>query len=475
MSLSAGTGWTRLVAGGGWVFLCLLGLMCFFAMPWSYGYPPLAVLTYGVLGLGLGLGAALILGRLRWREPQQLWLWFWGLLALGIALRIVYLWAVPPQQLSDSLNLAVTARHLLDGHGYSVQRGEHELLAWLPPGYPMMLAALMWLIGDHWWTPALLNMVCYLLASAMMLDLGRRLFGVVPGLFAVAALALWPSGVMITGRALTEWPSLLLLLLTAWSAVRGRASQQVRWWLLAGVSLGVGALVRPPLLLAPALLLIPVLLDTGARRVRLRFAVLATLVALACVLPWTVRNYLVLDALVPISSNGGDNFYRANNGLASGGFEPVGERSFEHLLPDEVAWNKASMEAGKQWIRENPGRFIRLLVRKLALFVGEDAEGAILSLKRVYKETGPKLRVAIAICSVWWLLVWACMLVVLYRQRHWLWKHPDAVLLMWLLAFLPLIHAVFESQPRYHMPIVGLLLSFTGLIAMPAKTGEAHV
>jgi 4-amino-4-deoxy-L-arabinose transferase-like glycosyltransferase len=460
---------TKLVAGLPWLFLLLLGLLCFFAMPWSYAYPAATVLGAGSLALVIGLVLAHGLSRLPWRAPSRPWVWFWGLLALGLLLRLAYLLAVPPQQLSDSLDLTTLARNLLEGRGYRQPRGEHELLAFRPPGYPLALAATMGLVGDRWWTPALLNMFCYGLASAMLFDLGRRLQGLLPGLFAVAALAVWPSGVMISGRALTEWLSLTLLLMTFWCLVRGRGETRWRWWLLAGVSLGLGALVRPPVLLLPGLLILLALLEPGQRRQRLQFALLTTLVAAACVLPWTWRNYQVLNAFVPISTNGGDNFYRANNGIASGGFEPYGEKSFEHLLPDEVAWNKATMAAGTQWVRENPLRFARLAVRKLALLVGEDGEGAVLSLKRVYRETGPKLKFAIAISSVWWLAVWACVVLALYRRRQRLWANPALAALLWLTAFLPLIHAVFESQPRYHMPMVGLLLLLAGLIAAPAE------
>jgi len=56
---------------------------------------------------------------------------------------------------------------------------------------------------------------------------------------------------------------------------------------------------------------------SGWREEFLKNFLIASLFMAATIAPWTYRNWRVLHAWVPISTNGGDVFYRANNPLAT--------------------------------------------------------------------------------------------------------------------------------------------------------------
>ena len=53
-------------------------------------------------------------------------------------------------------------------------------------------------------------------------------------------------------------------------------------------------------------------------RQSLRYLSLSAIVAIAILAPWTIRNYIVFDRFVPISTNGGFNFWRGNNDVTTG-------------------------------------------------------------------------------------------------------------------------------------------------------------
>jgi hypothetical protein len=40
-------------------------------------------------------------------------------------------------------------------------------------------------------------------------------------------------------------------------------------------------------------------------------------------------------------------------------------------------------------------------------------------------------------------------------------------MLLWLTIVLPIVHAVFEAQPRYHMPMIGVLLCLSAMLVAP--------
>jgi 4-amino-4-deoxy-L-arabinose transferase-like glycosyltransferase len=453
----------RIFHHGPWAMLLVLGALSFFSLPWGLGFSAPYVIGFGLAVLALACVLAYRLPRV-WTPARHADRWFTVILVLGFLLRVAYVLVVPPVQVSDMLDYVELARTILKGEGYHQVVFGHDFKAFRAPGYSFLLAAVMALVGDTSWAPALLNLLCYVLTALVLRDLATRLAGPEAGIAASAMFSCWPSGIMTTGLALTEQVSLLLLLGVAWGIARARADRRWRWWIVTGVSTGLGALVRPSLLPLPGLLLLLAVLDPRDRSANLRHAICATLVAVLCVAPWTIRNYRVLDALVVVSTNGGDILYRANNSLAGGGYTTTGEEDFSGLLPDEVAWNRATMAAGKRWIAEHPMGFLRLGVRKLAISLAEDTTGAYWSLERAHQQSGPIYAAAKGISNMWWLGVWIICFVALARERTRLIDHPDGVTLMWLTIVLPVVHAVFEAQPRYHMPIVGVLLCLAAVL-----------
>jgi len=453
-----------------WAALLALGTITFFALPWGMGQ--------GVPGI-LAVGAALLAVTLalhRWAPrtcspPAHARRWLVIILILGCLVRLAYVLAVPPIQLSDSAKYVELATGLLKGEGYHELVGSHELRAFRPPGYPMLLAAVMAIFGNTWWAPTLLSLLCFVLTALVLYDLTKRLSGGAAAVAAIAVFASWPSGIMSSGLATTEPVSLLLLLVVAWGCVRSRMGpSRSRWWLVTGAATGLGALVRPSLVPLPALLFALALLDRPAWRRSLRHAALASVVAMVCVCPWTLRNYIIFDELVIVSTNGGDIFYRANNPVATGGWSRRGERDFSYLLSDEVEWNRANMAAGKAWIRENPLAFLILGIRKIVISFADDSTGAYLSLNRAHHLTGNMYAAALTLSNVWWVGVWVTTLIALVRHRSRIVGLEGTATLAWLAVVLPFVHAIFESQPRYHMPMVGVLLCLSAMIAYTPAT-----
>lgn len=160
--------------------------------------------------------------------------------------------------------------------------------------------------------------VCYLLARRLATAPGR---GPPPprpaaaaGLLAALGVAVYPPFIHNTGRIMSEPPVTLTLpaavLLFLWAAdSRGRGP----WvWAPAGALFGLTALFRPEFLLVGVamglLALFLTVRDAGWRPGLLATGVLLVALVLP-ILPWTIRNAVVLDRLVPISTGGGKALY----------------------------------------------------------------------------------------------------------------------------------------------------------------------
>jgi 4-amino-4-deoxy-L-arabinose transferase-like glycosyltransferase len=145
--------------------------------------------------------------------------------------------------------------------------------------------------------------------------LGRRLGGPAVGVLAAFLAAIYPTFIDNSEQILSE--PLAAFTLTAavlsflWASDQGRRA----WaWLLPGAALGATALARPEYLPFAAVFGVIALVRIGQRRgYRTGFACAALfVVAFAAVLaPWTVRNYLVLDKFVPVTTGGGKALFVA--------------------------------------------------------------------------------------------------------------------------------------------------------------------
>jgi tetratricopeptide (TPR) repeat protein len=172
---------------------------------------------------------------------------------------------------------------------------------------------------------------------------------------------------------------------------RSRDNPKILIYFVIGVVFGLSAIARPNILLVVPFWVVWLVFHFR-RRIETRSVVILVLVfflGLALpILPVTVRNYIVADDFVPISSQGGVNLYLGNNSAAEGltmmmpeivldasvpwsKFIPTtteyAEEDVGHSLkPSEVSsyWtNKA-----KEFIFEHPDQFLALTFKKAVYF-----------------------------------------------------------------------------------------------------------
>lgn len=236
-----------------------------------------------------------------------------ALLLAGTALRIGYAVEQPATPPPDADAYARIAENLYR-HGSFDARPEGVANEVQPssaysPGLPLFVAGVYWISGGVHLTLAL-ALLALLGAAAIPMAylLGKRFGGAVAGLVGAALLAFYPALLDYQGLLLTE-PLAAFLLGAGLVVFFGAAERRPPWlWAASGGLFGLLALVRPEYLLLAGLL--PLLwLGREALGGRLREAAVpaaVSLLATAMVLaPWTIRNAVVLDRFVPVSTGGG--------------------------------------------------------------------------------------------------------------------------------------------------------------------------
>lgn len=224
------------------------------------------------------------------------------------------------EMISDAVEYDVLARNVASGGGFGFYPGVPT--AFRNPLLPFLGAAVYVVIGPH---PIGVQVVLILLGSLIppvVFSLARKYVEPATALLAASIAVFYPSLVVFSNSFMTETPFVLLLLLTllCWS----RFSQKTRggWGtiILGGICLGLAMLTRSTVLPMIVLWALYLLIDGGRERWKhlLRLAVFSA-VALAVILPWSLRNHRVFGRWVPITTNGGYTLWQRYNPLPPDG------------------------------------------------------------------------------------------------------------------------------------------------------------
>jgi Dolichyl-phosphate-mannose-protein mannosyltransferase len=378
-----------------------------------------------------------------------------SVVASGLILRVASGLLIHPTPVSDMASYDFSARHLLSAHEYLCHEGSYFLRAFRPPGVAFLLAGTMAVVGQQAWAALLLNCILYIGSSFL---LWRALQGLPwqASAAAIAMLAIWPSEIAVAGLPQSETPSIFFAASLIYVLVRVESLWTKA--LLLGILTGLSCLLRNSNLLMIGVWWFVLLQASVPFAKRAGLGLLVVVSAFAPILPWTLRNAHVLGTPVLVATNGGDNFYSANNSLSGGGWEGTSEQETHRYLPDEVAMDKAGFRLADHWIATHPAQFLKLSFEKVRLLLGSDDWGPYWSMERGREYTGPAYRAALIAARLWWLALWSFLLIGFVRQPGLI--HDDLTLqAVTAFTFLPsFLFFVFQSQSRYHaFMIPGLL------------------
>lgn len=368
----------------------------------------------------------------------------WGILALSLLLKLGLLLYLGPQPFLDGKWYAQAARETAANGFLFPDRFLKDA-----PGTPWFFSLFAWLephLGLYGY--ALANVLAATATVAVLYFLALELFGCrKAAALAGAGAAAYPFFNFYAIALLSETLYLFLLYLALWFAVRSVRTGAGRDLGFFALFFGLDTLVRfANLAMFPPLLGLLLFLHFRKNRAWKRtLAAGAGAAALFCLvmLPWWIRNYQLHGEVVLTGvGESGKIFYSGNNpmnktGGGIGGVD-VDLSPFDHIQ-DPAEKDRAMKEAALRWIKENPGAWLTLEVRKLV---------------RLYRFTlyDPRYRAwhykLLSIASYG--AVFVLFFVGLYRHRELFWRYSPMLLYALLLTGL---HLVFIASVRYRLPV----------------------
>lgn len=279
--------------------------------------------------------------------------------------------------LPDQNEYLQIGRSVLHGNGFIFldSRFNSSVRAFRTPGYPLLVAGCGGNVRAIRTVQALLDtstvLAIFLLASCFML-------GRIGPLIGAAFVAFNPYLIYFAGLVLSET---LFTAMLAWAMLllaRGRQRQSPRQWILGGFLLSLGILVRPSVVALPVLLgLLSVFLNRTTlpayqRSVRAQPAwrlppgLVMLFLTIISLLPWVIRNRVVLGRWIWLDTNSGFTLYDGYNPNATGG----SDQTFINRLPElqrlgEVERDTYLSGEAAAYARAHPRRVLELIGAKL--------------------------------------------------------------------------------------------------------------
>jgi 4-amino-4-deoxy-L-arabinose transferase-like glycosyltransferase len=408
--------------------------------------------------------------------------WVVGLTLVALALRLAFALAIdrPSLPFNDMLFYHATAKALADGLGFIGFDG-NPTGRW-PPAFPFLLSLVYRVFGSDPVNAELLNAVIGAATVPLAYLAASRAFDRRTGLVAAAAVALMPGQILYAESVLAE--PLYTFFLVGFLAMLVALPDRRLSAALIGLAIGVAALTRGEGLL---LLAVPPVVWWGAvpRRELLVRTGLATLAAVLAIAPWTVRNAVVLDAFVPVSTNSAQTFWAGHNPAANGGATYARAEIFaelEDVPPERFEIEQARLlrRQALDYMFDHPLRELTLIPRKLLYLSSGDSRAIEVDRKRagsgtpvtggIKPVTVPGANTAVflgVIADIAWFGLLGLFVLALAVLWPALWRNPLGRAGIALTAIsLVLYGFVLYGNFRYRMPLEPVMI----LLAAPLVT-----
>lgn len=419
--------------------------------------------------------------------------------ALGLGCRAVAVVHPVADPADDSHAYYALAKSLYTEGSYGGPDFHSEASSDWSPGAPWLYAGLFVVTGGpREGTIRILEALMGVGTILVVFLLGWRLGGRWPALLGALGVAVYPPFIHSVGEVMSEPPAMLsmpaaiLAFLWAWdrtAATRGAGggAWNAAWpWLLPGFLFGCTAMFRPEYtLVAGAFVAFAAVRWAWEREWRLGTAAIGLmLIALLLpVLPWTIRNFVVFERFVPISTGGGKALYVGTFYPADGEYQRVKailykretgislppqsqqlnevnpKRLFNEVaarypeLPRDSALGKIGKENFSKYFGEDPVGYLGMTARKIGR-MWSSGPGAAMS-----SGLGRVVQIVLVLLGI------AGLVLLAFRRRWW-----ETLALATPIVLVTAVGAVTLAAPRRNEILMTLIFPLAALALASAAS-----
>ncbi len=385
------------------------------------------------------------------------------LIAVGI--RVTMFIAVKNEQVSDFQEYHEFAQNLASGNGY-IRNGQPT--AWFPVGYPFFLSLLYRIFRPNPQVGQIANIFLTLVIIICTYITAKKLFSKNTAMLSALFVALWPNFIAYTGLLCSDllFTALLIALLTV---MISNFRHDLLRYSLTGLIFSMATLTRTGISLFIAVIIWYFFITRQAsfRIFSIRLFIFAA-ITLIVLIPWWIRNYQVFERFIPLSTNGGFNFWLGNVQLAVSN-DPS---AMDAVWPDtEYGISSYGYKIGYDYIKNNPVAFLKQIPLKIINLFILDISG-LRWLGKGLCSTGLIFVILIALSQIYYMIMLGLAGIgVFFTGKHFH-KHYAHYLMTATFCYWIAIHCVFFGKDRYHLPLLPIIAVYSayGISVILKKT-----
>ncbi|MBN1823302.1 MAG: glycosyltransferase family 39 protein [Endomicrobiales bacterium] len=356
------------------------------------------------------------------------------------------------------------AVNMAEGEGFSLEPGVPTPVR--APFYSFFLASIYSTIGRSFGFLQFVQSVidslsCVLLFMIVTTAVGKRA-AVLSAILYATYLPIIPYSHMV----LSEVLFIFLLLFSVVLIVQAIERDSAMLFGIGGFLIGLSALTRGTTTLLPLIVLVPVI----ANRVKFAKWLLMCFFMIVSMAPWTVRNYINFNKIIPICTIGpglglwSSGYAAAGMGTYEEGMEKG--RAMETLFPiDFIDYEKKMFTQGVEWIKENPAAYAFNALKKIPRFWWT-SHSSVYGIDRPlseYRKKGDNRAVTFRLLL---LLYQGTILALaaagmLFSLKTWKKTVFFAAIIIYFTG-----HVAFDPCNRFHLPAIPFVLMFASMASL---------
>jgi 4-amino-4-deoxy-L-arabinose transferase-like glycosyltransferase len=396
-----------------------------------------------------------------------------SILCLAMFLRIIFItfyWTNKPLTL-DMKEYILLAKNVAQGKGfnYGEEEGMNIEHYSRPPLYPFFLAGIFSLFGSNLHAVRIIQALMGVINCVLIYLLARRIFNQYVGVIAAFISAIYLPFIWYSAHILSEvlFSTLFLTCVLFLLANNRPYKQQI----IAGIFLGLSVLCRPVGLFFLPVALIWLIFNFRNSYTKMGKALAFFLIGfILIVVPWIIRNYVILGQFVLVHSSGGVTFWLSNHPLSLGDGDlaanPQLKAAYKKFLKKHIGYNREELDRMLYketftYIKENPFKIVILELKKLFYF---------------WIPVGPSMQIfsfkhKLASYVSYFPCLFLAILGIYISRAHW---KKNLLIYLTLLCFTASI-MIFYPQERFRIPVVDpCLIIFASITLSYIINGKHH-
>lgn len=376
----------------------------------------------------------------------------------------------PGQPYNYGYEMGRIGRSIAQGNGFgNIYEGLSGPTAYEPPLYPYLVGGVFKLCGVYSQLSAFvllsINAVLSALTCVPIFRIANRSFGESRAVGSVWTWAFYPLAIYWSTTWIWETVlSTLLLAVLFWLTLTMDEYEGLKPWIWFGLLWGVAALTNPSLTsFLPASGLWAVRQFVKRNKPFLLGTIVASLVFLACLTPWQIRNYRTFRHFFFIRSDFGMNLRMGNGPEAHGVWliSLIPSRNpaefTRYVSMGETAYAAAQGHEALEFIKQNPGHFFILCAKRFLYYWAGNPRPSLLQAATLTN----LFEIATSAICFWGL-------ILSLRRRL-----PGAWLFFWLILLYPAVYYITFPNIRYRAPLEPYMIIMALFVITTAKSRVA--